>query len=68
MDMVLEFPVVMARKCRRCSSVKRDPIYPARCANCGAPVRPPLRLKISGYVIVWIATAGVLAAIAAMTT
>ncbi len=65
--MQIEIPVLIHRRCKRCSSVKRDPIYPARCSSCGAPVRPPTRIRVSGTLIILIVTVAILAAIVAFT-
>jgi hypothetical protein len=65
--MQIELPVLIRRKCKRCSSVKRDPIYPARCSSCGAPVHPPTRIRVSGFLVIVSTTIGILAAIVAIT-
>ncbi|MDA0701882.1 MAG: hypothetical protein O3A96_01395 [Proteobacteria bacterium] len=65
--MQIEIPVLIHRKCKRCSSVKRDPIYPARCSACGAPVHAPTRIRVSGSLIVFVTTIAILSAIVAIT-
>jgi hypothetical protein len=65
--MQVEFPVLIHRRCKRCSSVKHDPIYPACCSSCGAPVHPPMRIGVSGTLIILIATVAILTAIVSFT-